>query len=137
MDPYSSNIDSVIVKQDLIGRIVTIHGTVRRNRGLNIIIQKTRAIKKGEIHELIITNNNILNSNRIIDDVAIIGFMEFLTTGLIKTGDKLYVRNNKIGEIIGFNETHMPNHQNIIIYSKKLITGLGLKLNFGNVVYFI
>ena len=136
MDPYSTNIDSIIAKQDLIGRLVTIHGTIRRNRGLKLIIQKTRAIKKGEIHELILTNN-IVDNDRIINDAAIIGFVEFLTSGLLKAEDKLFIRNKEIGTIIGFDETHMPNHQNILIYSKIFKPGLDLELHCGNVVYFI
>ena len=136
MDPYSTNIDSIIVKQDLIGRLITVHGTIRRNRGLRPITQKTRAIKMGEIHEVILTDD-FMDNDRIINNAAIIGFVDFLTSGLIKTKDRLYIRNNEIGIVIGFDETHMPNHLNILIYSKKFKAGLDLNLNCGNVVYFI
>lgn len=136
MEPYSTNIDSIIVKQDLIGRLITVHGTIRKNRGLKPIIQKTRAIKAGEIHELILTDN-IIDNNGIINNVAYIGFVEFLTSGLLKSKDRFYIRKNEIGIVIGFDETHMPNHLNILIYSKKLKAGLDLNLNCGNVVYFI
>ena len=136
MEPYNTNIDSIIIKQDLIGRLLTVHGTVIKNRGLKPIIQKTRAIKAGEIHELILTDS-IIDNNRIINNAAYIGFVVFLTSGLLKNEDKLYIRNNEIGVVIGFDETHIPNHLNILIYSKKFKTGLDLGLNCGNVVYFI
>ncbi len=42
-------------------------------------------------------------------------------------GDKVYWNNNLLGIVAGFDDTHMPNHQNIILYSPKI--SIGKKLN--------
>jgi len=51
-------------------------------------------------------------------------------------GDKRITDGVKIGEVAGFNETHFPNHINIIIRVKKLITGLKMGLQLGSRIIF-
>jgi hypothetical protein len=49
--------------------------------------------------------------------------------GVIIRGDEVYIGTKLIGKIIGFDDTHMPNHQNIILYASKKKTGVELKIN--------
>ena len=43
-------------------------------------------------------------------------------------GDKVSWNNSLLGIVAGFDNTHMPNHQNIILYSPKISTGKKLNI---------
>ena len=43
-------------------------------------------------------------------------------------GDEVYWKNNLLGTVAGFDDTHIPNHQNIILYSPKISTGKELNI---------
>ena len=52
-----------------------------------------------------------------------------LSSGVICEGMKININNKYIGEVIGFDYRHMPNHLNIIIRNNIKKTGveMGLK----------
>lgn len=50
--------------------------------------------------------------------------MEITEAGLIVIGDEVIADGVKIGEVAGFDESHFPNHMNILIRVKELKTGL-------------
>lgn len=135
MDPYQSPKKAKIKKMDLIGKLITVHGTIRENRKIEPMIQRTRVVNKGEAHELLIGKN--YKKGEMIEDTAYIGFVEFLETGLLKQGDKLYIRWQEVGRIIGFDDTHMPNHLNIIIGSPEFKPGIEWGFSPGFTAFFI
>jgi hypothetical protein len=54
----------------------------------------------------------------VFNDISYLGFFEFTTAGVLAVGDRLLDESNLlIGEIIGFDFTHMPNHMNIVLHS--------------------
>jgi hypothetical protein len=48
----------------------------------------------------------------------------------------LKIGKKKIGDVLGFDETHEPNHINIIIAVKKRKTGKDLGLSIGDSLQF-
>ncbi|MEK6885099.1 MAG: hypothetical protein AABY22_36040, partial [Nanoarchaeota archaeon] len=66
--------------------------------------------------------------NKPINNIAYLGFGEIIEGGIVEVGDIIYLKNRPLGIILGFDETHFPNHYNIIIKSEKLITGLALEI---------
>ena len=46
-------------------------------------------------------------------------------------GDKVMVEGQIIGEVCGFDETHMPNHINIILRTDERKTGFELNIAVG------
>ena len=117
-------------KSNVEGRILVVLNHSLTNRGLKLINAPSRALRKYEIHELIGTNEEASPGSE-VKNVWYLGFFEVERGGVITYGDSVWINNRKIGEVIGYDETHMPNHLNIVIKLIELKTGLelGIKLN--------
>lgn len=107
------------------------------DRALQLIPQGTRCIRRNEIHELMVTDEADAGPGRVIDRVANVCFAEFTAGGVLVEGDQVVVHGETIGEIAGFDETHMPNHQNIVIKSRERITGFERGYRLGDAISFI
>ncbi len=131
MEPYKKikAQDIYIEKKSVKGRIVAILDLVLEERELSLIIPQSRALQKGEIHEIIFTEEE-KGPGETVNKVGYIGFFEVDEGGLAIVGDVLEIGGIERAKLIGFNETHMPNHQNIVFLSHGLFTGktLGIKL---------
>lgn len=46
----------------------------------------------------------------VVNNVANLGFFEVNEGGVIIIGDNVYIEEKLIGKVIGFDDTHMPNH---------------------------
>lgn len=101
------------------------------NRGLNLIQPISRAFPEHTIIELIGTDDTNAAPGKTVNNICYIGFCELLNSGVLLTGDEIIWNDTVIGRIVGFDDTHMPNHQNTIILMKERISGkeLGIKLN--------
>ena len=115
-------------KVPMVGRWVAVLDHARRDRGLVLNSHSTRCIHAGEIHEFLVCRTPPGQRTGAIDAVSYLGFGEFLVAGVIALGDELWVQGQPLGEVIGFDETHMPNHQNIVIYSDNTACGSELGL---------
>jgi hypothetical protein len=62
--------------------------------------------------------------------------MEAGEAGLLLSGDTVTIDRIEIGTLIGFNETHMPNHLNVVISADERNTGKALELKLDGVVSF-
>jgi uncharacterized protein YuzE len=73
---------------------------------------------------------------KVVDRVAYIAFFEVEEGGIILVNDPVTVEGQEIGQVVGFDFTHAPNHLNILIRTVTPMTGpeLGLKLG-GRVVF--
>ena len=132
LDPYASGMikkSPYAQKKIIKGNIVAILDSIIKKRGLNLITPYSRAVKKGEIHELIATEEKEAGPGKIVNNVAYVCFFEVSEGGVIVRGDEVYIDKKFIGKIVGFDDTHMPNHQNIILYTPKKKTGIELKIN--------
>ena len=101
------------------GETVALLHIAFEDRGLKLIETKSRAVKKYEIHELMITDEDATpggGANR----VRAIGFFEITESGLIVVGDEVYIEDRLLGSLVGYDQTHMPNHLNIVVKSKTL-----------------
>lgn len=115
-------------KLTVLGRWSGVMNHHRKDRGLELSEFRTRCIRQGEIHEFLVcaTPKDLTQP---INDVAYLGFGEILHGGVVEIGDDVYLGDTLFGKILGFDETHMPNHYNIVIESKKPITGFAFGLN--------
>ena len=98
--------------------VALIHATFK-DRGLSLIGSMSRALKRGEIHELMITDEEARPGSR-VDRVSVIAFFEVETGGLAVYGDEVLIDGRHIGHIAGFDLTHMPNHMNIVVKAESL-----------------
>lgn len=106
-----------VSKTPVRGRIVTVLRGVTDRRGLQITDLRSRAVPRHEVHELMITDEEASLGSR-VDRVALIAFFEVTEGGVMLVGDAVSVGGRVIGTITGFDETHMPNHQNICLYGE-------------------
>ena len=102
------------------GRIVAILHVSFKDRGLKLIDTKSRAVLKHEIHEIMITDEKAAAPGGGANSVAAVAFFEIDKGGLIVTGDAVTVAGHKIGDLVGYDENHMPNHLGIILYAPTL-----------------
>jgi len=102
------------------GKVVAILHVNFKDRALNLIDTKSRAILKHEIHEIMITDEKKAAPGGGADHVAAICFFEITKGGLIVTGDTVTAAGHKIGNLVGYDENHMPNHLGVILYAPTL-----------------
>ena len=118
------------------GGVVTVLDSTHEARGLKLISTYSRALKKNSIHELIATDETEKKPGDTANRIAYLAFFEVSRGGCIVVGETLFVDGEAIGQIIGFDETHEPNHINIIIGVKKRRTGPQLKIGLGSTIKF-
>ncbi|MEA1964289.1 MAG: hypothetical protein U9O41_04080 [Candidatus Aerophobetes bacterium] len=135
MDPYEKGLLKRVPcskKTNILSTLVAIMDTEVERRGLRLIPSYTRVLLANEIHELIITDEKEAGPGKEVNSIGYLGFIELKKGGVIAVGDRVSLEGKVIGEIAGFDETHMPNHQNIIIKSERKVTGTGLNAQPGN-----
>jgi hypothetical protein len=102
------------------GKVVAILHVSFKDRGLKLIDTKSRAVLKHEIHEIMITDEKKAAPGGGADRVAAVAFFEITRGGLIVTGDAVTAAGHKIGDLVGYDENHMPNHLGVILYAPTL-----------------
>ncbi|MFH2112771.1 MAG: hypothetical protein ABIJ47_16100 [Candidatus Bathyarchaeota archaeon] len=101
------------------GEVVALLHVCFEDRGLKLIETKSRAVRLQEIHELMITDEDAAPGGG-ADRVRAIAFFEVNRSGLIVMGDNVSVEGRRLGSLAGFDETHMPNHMNIVVKTESL-----------------
>lgn len=110
--------------------MVVLQGKLEK-RGLQLMVPISRAVLKNEVHELIVTDEAGAGPGATVQRIAYLGFVEFTCGGVAVAGDRVYCDGRLLGEVAGFDETHLPNHLNIVLRSAGRLDGreLGLHLN--------
>lgn len=136
-DPYSRGMfkeNPYARKAEIAGRLVVVLRGRYQERGLNLIKPISRALNTGEVHELIITDQDAGPGDK-VDPIAYLGFFAVEQPGVIVKGDDLLTGGRVLGTLVGFDETHMPNHLNIVIKGERR-DGEELCLELGDSVVF-
>ena len=118
------------------GEAVTVLDSTHESRGLKLIPTYSRALQKNSIHELIATDEAEKKPGGTVNRIAYLAFFEVTRGGCILVGETLFVDGKPIGQILGFDETHEPNHINILIGVKQRQTGPQLKIKVGGKIKF-
>lgn len=130
MDPYTRrpSTDFFWTKSTVFGRVVVVFHGYLDDRGLALIRQRSRAVRRGDVHEMLITDEADAGPGSSVNRVAGFGFIEFLSGGVLLVDDEVLIGDKHIGRIVGFDETHMPNHMNIVIFASPVRSGRDLGL---------
>lgn len=104
------------------GEVVTVIDVTFESSGIDLVEAWSRAVPKGDIHEIMIWNP--LEEG---DDAGAIAFIEITQGGNIINGDEVLLNGEAIGTLVGFDYNHMPNHMNIVVETKTL--NLPIELN--------
>ncbi|MGN7457001.1 DUF6917 domain-containing protein [Paenibacillus pasadenensis] len=103
------------------GRMVKLLHHKRMDRGMRLMEERARCIRQGDIHELVTTTQASAAAGDAIDRVGFLGFAEFEAGGVIQRGDRLVAGGRLLGEVLGFDDCHFPNHYNILIAADELL----------------
>jgi uncharacterized protein DUF6917 len=139
-DPYEAGIILAaprILRLALEARFVGVLDSRREGRGLTLIHPRTRCIRRYEIHELILTDERDAGPGCAINRCHYLGFVEFQAGGLLVEGDVLTIAGETVGAVAGFDESHFPNHYNVVIKGPRLVTGIELGQKPGDAVLFV
>nr|WP_255688595.1 hypothetical protein [Tepidanaerobacter sp. GT38] len=120
-------------KKPLKGSLVVVLDGTYEERGLQLIPQPSRCLVANEVHELILTDENKKPGDT-VNKIAYIGFFAVKESTVITVGDEVKINGHLIGKIAGFDETHMPNHYNIVIYGEERVSGNQRNLNLDDEV---
>ena len=140
MDPYKNNMfkeNPYAEKTVVEGRLcVILRGRIER-RGLILIPQPSRCFRAGDVHELIICDEEGAKPGTEANRIAYLGFVDITRGGVVIAGDEIYCGDKLIGTVAGFDEAHMPNHINIVLYNPERQTGVELGVELDSPVKFI
>ena len=114
------------------GEVVTVLASVHEARGLKPIPTYTRALRRDSIHELIATDEASKAPGDVVDRIAYLAFFEVKRGGVVVTGETFLADDRPIGTVLGFDETHEPNHVNLVIGVARRQTGEQLSLSVGS-----
>jgi len=117
--------------------VVTVLDSTHEARGLKLISSYSRALPRNSIHELIATDETGRKPGGAADRIAYLAFVEVRRGGCIIVGETLMAGQRPIGTVIGFEETHEPNHINIVIGVNRRQTGRQLKFSVGSKIRFV
>jgi hypothetical protein len=137
-DPYAQKMTNrtfFAAKAEVAGRVVTVLRGTLDVRALQLIPPISRAFPAGTIVEFISTDESAAAPGTIVDRIGYIAFVELTGGGVLLAGDPVEADGKVIGTIAGFDDTHMPNHQNIILKTDGRVTGEGLGLKPGTPVH--
>ena len=107
------------------------------DRRLQLMTARSRAIRRHDIHELMITDELDARPGDVVEAVEYIGFVEFPAGGMLVYGDAVVIGGREVGVIAGFDECHFPNHYNVVVKGPKRVTGFDLDQHPGDPVVFI
>lgn len=135
-DPYARNMfgnfNPYFAKRQTTGSLAVVLDGMFDDRGLELISPSSRAVKTSEIHELILSDEETGPGQR-VNRIAYVGFVEINRGGVIVVGDSVHIGDTVVGTVAGFDETHMPNHLNIVLAGNRK-TGRELNLSVENIV---
>lgn len=124
-DPYKTGMfktNPYAKKKALKGNLAVVLDGKYEERGLQLIPQPSRCLVADEVHELILTDE-AKKPGDVVNKIAYIGFFVVRESTVITVGDEVKINGQVIGNIAGFDETHMPNHYNIVIYGEERTSG--------------
>jgi hypothetical protein len=116
-DPYVRKkfaVNAYASKNDLHGSVVAVLRGTLQDRNLDLIPQPSRVVKKGDVHEVIATDEEKTPGSR-VGRVAYVAFVEFHNAGVLVRGDQVSIGGEVVGHLSGFDLSHAPNHMNLVV----------------------
>lgn len=126
-DPYAAGkfaANPYARKSTVQGELVVVLQGRMEDRGLALITPISRCIRRHDVHELILTDEAEAGPGKQVNRIAYLGFFAVELGGVIVSGDEVYLDGRAVGVLAGYDETHMPNHLNIVIRTDRLLTGV-------------
>ena len=96
-----------------------------------------RCIKRFEIHEVLVTKENAdKTAFRKKRRLTALGFIEFVCGGVLARGDGVQMGNDMVGQIVGFEDRHLPDYVGIVVRVSNDVSKLKKRLDLGRSIIF-
>ncbi len=125
-----------LLRKSLEARFVEILDRECHDRALTLIKERSRAVRRGDVHELMLTDETAAAPGGTADGIDYVGFIEFQAGGTLVYGDGVVIGGRRIGTIAGFDECYAPNHYNILVQGPRRASGVDLDQYPGDPVVF-
>ena len=123
-------------KSEVVGKIVCVLDARSEERGMQLMLHPSRAVCRGEIHELAVTDDTQAGPESTVERVAYVAFFSVEQGGIVLVGDKVEINGTELGALVGFDNTHFPNHLNLLVRNSDPKTGPELGLRLGDPIVF-
>jgi hypothetical protein len=107
-------------RRPISGEVVALLHIYFEDRGLKLIEARSRAMQRGEIHELMITDEQGAIPGGGVNRVRAVAFFEVDVGGLAVVGDEITTSGRPLGTLAGYDLTHMPNHMNVLVKTQNV-----------------
>lgn len=124
-------------KKSVDGTVVKVLKHHRVDRGMVLEEHTSRCVQRGEVHELVTTDEVDTAPGGTVDRVGFLGFAEIAGAGVLDRGDEVWVGRERIGTVLGWDACHFPNHYNILIACDPPRTGPEIGLEPGAGIRFV
>ena len=125
-----------VAKRLVAGQLVCVLRAASEDRGMQLEVFPSRAVQQGEVHELAVIDDPAIGRGQTVSKISYLGFVEITQGSVVLAGDLVEIDGQKVGQVVGFDLTHFPNHMGIIIRVAKSFTGEELGLKIGQPVAF-
>jgi hypothetical protein len=125
-----------LLRKPLEARFVEVMDLECNDRALVIMKERSRAVRQGDVHEVMLTDEMGAAPGGTADGIDYVGFIEFQAGGVLVFGDAMIIDGQRIGTIAGFDECHAPNHYNILVKGPRRVSGVDLGQAPGDAVIF-
>lgn len=115
-------------KREVRGTLVKILVHRRSDRGMRLEEHAARCVRRGDVHELVTTDQWDPHPGAQVDRVGFLGFVELGCAGVIDRGDVVRIGDTVVGTVLGFDACHLPNHYNVLIHTGCPVSGRDLGL---------
>jgi L-arabinose 1-dehydrogenase len=102
------------------------------NRGMRLAPWRSRCVRAGDVHEIVLTTDEPEHADGRIDRVGFLGFAAFAASGVLERGDEVMLGDRRLGTVCGFDECHAPNHLNVLVHADGLHTAGDLDAAVGD-----
>lgn len=123
-------------KRPVRGVVVSVLDGYLEGKRLSLIAPPSRALHRGQVHEIIVTDEDRVRPGTMVDRVAYVGFFEVMVPGVVVVGDEVRLGEKLLGKVVGFDETHMPNHLNVVVGCARRLSGLDMGVHLEEEVSF-
>jgi len=117
-EPYKSGRAGAVkfvAKRPVVATVVVVLKGTIKNRGLLLIAPHSRCVREKEMFEFMVAEDEDAAPGKTVNIVRYLGFAEVTTGGSLLVGDSVLLDGRMLGKVLGFDETHMPNHQNVVL----------------------
>jgi predicted dehydrogenase len=134
----------MIAKPPVAATVVKLLFHTRADRGMTLSPWQSRCVPAGQVHELVTTTDRPRVAGDRVDRVGFLGFAAFDAPAVLERGDRVWLvprspvgdtARRQLGTIAGFDESHWPNHYNLVIDTDELLTAGDVDLRPGDKIF--